>query len=80
MVSYGASSFMIRLLTFALKALWEEACCIEYRSSFYSFGPEYGKVFLKSSVYLLSFFFYIALTRKDKSILLRNMIGLNFTF
>jgi hypothetical protein len=27
----------------------EEACRIENRSSFHSFGPEYVKVFLKSS-------------------------------
>jgi hypothetical protein len=29
----------------------EEACCIENGSSFHSFGPEYVKVFLKSSVF-----------------------------
>jgi hypothetical protein len=49
MVIYGASSsFKMRLLTFALNALWEEACRIENESSFHSFGPEYVKVFLKS--------------------------------
>jgi hypothetical protein len=41
----------MRLLTFVLNALWEEACHIENGSSFHSFGPEYVKVFLKSSVY-----------------------------
>ena len=29
MVTDGASSFKIRLLTFALNALWGEACCVE---------------------------------------------------
>jgi hypothetical protein len=41
----------MRLLTFVLNALWEEACRIENESSFHSFGPEYVKVFLKSSVF-----------------------------
>jgi hypothetical protein len=34
----------MRLLTFVLNALWEEACRIENGSSFHSFGPEYVKV------------------------------------
>jgi hypothetical protein len=34
MVTYGASSFKMRLLTFALNALWEEACCIKNESSY----------------------------------------------
>ena len=41
----------MRLLTFVLNALWEEACLIENGSSFHSFGPEYVKVFLESSVF-----------------------------
>jgi hypothetical protein len=41
----------MRLLTFVLNALWEEVCSIENGSSFHSFGPEYVKVFLKSSVF-----------------------------
>jgi hypothetical protein len=41
----------MRLLTFVLYALWEEACRIENGSSFHSFGPEYVKGFLKSSVF-----------------------------
>ena len=40
----------MRLLTFALNALWEETCQIENGSSFPSFGPGYVTVFLKSSV------------------------------
>jgi hypothetical protein len=36
----------MRLLTFVLNALWEEACRIENGSSFHSFGPEYIKVLL----------------------------------
>ena len=51
MVNYDASSFKMRLLTSSLNALWEEACCIENGSSFHSFGPEYVKDFLKSSVF-----------------------------
>ena len=47
MVIYGTPSFKMRLLTFVLYALWEEACRIENGSSFHSFGPEYVKVFLK---------------------------------
>jgi hypothetical protein len=39
------------LLTFVLNALLEKACRIENGSSFHSFGPEYAKVFLKSSVF-----------------------------
>jgi hypothetical protein len=39
MVIYGTSSFRMRLLTFVLNALWEEACSIENGSSFHSFGP-----------------------------------------
>ena len=42
MVAYGASSFEMRLLIFALNALSEEACHIENRT----FSPEYVKVFL----------------------------------
>jgi hypothetical protein len=50
----------MRLLTFILNALWEEAGRIENRSSFHSFGPEYVKVFLKSSVFAFGIcnFFY----------------------
>ena len=32
MVTYGASLFRMRFFTFALNALWEEACCIENES------------------------------------------------
>jgi hypothetical protein len=39
------------LLTFVLNALLEKACRIENGSSFHSFGPEYAKLFLKSSVF-----------------------------
>jgi hypothetical protein len=42
----------MRLLTFVLNALLEEACHIENGSSLHSFGPEYVKVFLKSSVFV----------------------------
>ena len=49
MVIYGESPFKMRFFTFALNALWEESCCIKNGSSFHSFGPEYVKVFLKSS-------------------------------
>ena len=48
--------FKIRLLTFALNVLWEEACRIGNGSSFHSFGPEYVKVFLKSSVFAFGIF------------------------
>ena len=41
----------MRLLTSVLNALWKEAFHIENGSSFHSFGPEYVKVFLKSSVF-----------------------------
>ena len=51
MVIYGTSSFKMRLLTFVLNAVGEEACRIENGSSFHSFGTEYVKVFLKSSVF-----------------------------
>jgi hypothetical protein len=47
MRQHCTSSFKMRLLTFVLNALWEEACHIENGSSFHSFGPEYVKVFLK---------------------------------
>jgi hypothetical protein len=41
----------MRLLTFVLNALWEEACRIEKGSLFHSFGTEYVRVFLKGSVF-----------------------------
>jgi hypothetical protein len=56
MVIYATSSFKMILLTFALNALWEEACRIENGSSFHSFDPEYVKVFLKSSVFAFGIF------------------------
>ena len=43
----------MRLLTFVLNVLWEEACCIINESSFHSYGPEYVKVFWKSKVFAL---------------------------
>ena len=50
----------MRLLTFILNALWEEACRIENGSSFHSFGPEYVKVFLKVQFMPLGFvIFYL---------------------
>ena len=44
----------MRLLAFVLNALLEEACRIDNGSSFHSFGPEYVKVFLKSSVFAIA--------------------------
>jgi hypothetical protein len=41
----------MRLLTFVLNALSEEACRVENGSSFHSFGPEFVKVFLKSCLW-----------------------------
>jgi hypothetical protein len=49
MVMYGTWSFKMRLLTFALNALWEEACSIQNGSSFHSIGPEYVKVLVQST-------------------------------
>jgi hypothetical protein len=66
MVIQGTSSFKMRLLTFILNALWEKACCIENGSSFHSFGPEYVKVFLKSSVF--------AFGRNEAPVYLKNKI------
>ena len=51
MVIYGTPSFKMRLLTFVLNALWEEACRSENGSSFHTLGSEYAKVFLKRSVF-----------------------------
>jgi hypothetical protein len=48
-VMYGTWSFKMRLLTFALNALWEEACSIENGSSFHTIGPEYVKVLVQST-------------------------------
>jgi hypothetical protein len=50
-IKYHQYLLKMRLLTFILNALWEEACHIENGSSFHSFGPEHVKVFLKSSVF-----------------------------
>ena len=48
MVIYGASSFKMRFLTFALNALWDdlEDSCFENR--------EYVKLFLKSSGFVFT--------------------------
>jgi hypothetical protein len=55
MVTYGTSSFIIRLLNFSPNAFWEEACHIENESSFHHFDPEYVKVFCKRSAYRQTF-------------------------
>jgi hypothetical protein len=52
MVTSGASSFKLRLVTFALNALREEACCIENGSSFHSWS-RVCKSFLKKLSFCL---------------------------
>ena len=48
----------------------EEACHIENRSSFHSFGPEYVKVFLKGSVFAFGICnFSLTTFRREKGFL-----------
>jgi hypothetical protein len=47
MVIYGTPSFKMRLLTFVLNALWEEACRSENGNSFNTLGSEYVNRILK---------------------------------
>ena len=54
----------------------EEACHIENRSSYHSFGPEYVKVFLKGSVFAFGICnFSLTTFRREKASLWRAFLA-----